>query len=407
MKNNQPISTFLNFNKGVEKIEETEHINLEKLWDDTSFMCRFEKNTDFEPIANIYLPPEFAGLLHKKDNILELIFFPLEKSEPFLTRKFSVSFGEKKYECHFDEPSQALQLLAKNFKEKDNQSDTNYRNLKVFRDFYRPEIRPKGAEKFFENKSPYSFFITGSFEDLDLVNFAKHLNFFMSYFDRVCPQIMIFQPKREQEVYKLPCYTNDNEFPETIQGRNIDPIIIDLLTIASDTSNIRLKYLFYYQILEYCSYYHLNEEIKRKLNNIIRRPDVHNNSGHFSRIIVEEFKNYFKSNDDKQKLEKLILDFIEYDDVKEEIKCNAKYYAQDIEFDGGFKIKALIKDEKEAETSSPDILKNLIDRIEKIRNVLVHIRESRENKVILPTPKNSHQLVPYLFLIRRVAENIA
>ena len=345
--------------------------------------------------------------MDKEKRLLEFIFAPLEEKEPFLKRKFIVNFSQKSFNCYFDKPSDALEFLASNFREKDTQSNTNYRHLRIFRDYYKPEMRPKGADKFFVNKLPFSFFVEGNFEGIDLVNFAKHLNFFMRFFDRISPQIATFTPEDEREEYQLPCYTNNNEFPEVIQGRSIDPVIIDLLNIASDTSNIRLKYIFYYQILEYCAYYHLNEDLKRRLNNIIKRPDFLNNPSQFSRIIIEEFKNHFKSNDDKQKLEKLIVDFIDFEDIKEEIRCNSKYFLQDIEFDGGFKIKALIKDEKEIDTPSIDIIKNITDRIDKIRNVLVHIRESRENKVILPTQKNSHKLVPYLFLIRRIAENIA
>jgi len=38
---------------------------------------------------------------------------------------------------------------------------------------------------------------------------------------------------------------------------------------------------------------------------------------------------------------------------------------------------------------------------------MVHVRESRENKVILPTRHNTDLLIPYMFLIRRIAEVVA
>ena len=50
---------------------------------------------------------------------------------------------------------------------------------------------------------------------------------------------------------------------------------------------------------------------------------------------------------------------------------------------------------------------NKRERLEKIRNVLVHARESRENCVILPSEENDNKLLPYLCLIRRIAETIA
>jgi hypothetical protein len=160
-------------------------------------------------------------------------------------------------------------------------------------------------------------------------------------------------------------------------------------------------------VLEYCSYYYLNEGLQRKLNNLVKNPDIINNSNHYSKVLVEEFKNYFKANDDKQKLEKLVNDHVDYKDIENEIISNHEYFSKDLVFDGGFKISALINNEKEALNPHKDILKSIIDRIDKIRNVLVHIRESRENKVILPTKRNNHLLIPYLFLTRRLAETIA
>ena len=47
---------------------------------------------------------------------------------------------------------------------------------------------------------------------------------------------------------------------------------------------------------------------------------------------------------------------------------------------------------------------NIRKNIDIIRNVLVHVRESRENLVIKPTHRNSVLLRPYLYLLRRIAE---
>lgn len=48
---NSPLDLFLNLNSVVEKVEETEHINLNKLWGDDSFMCRFEKSENVERLV--------------------------------------------------------------------------------------------------------------------------------------------------------------------------------------------------------------------------------------------------------------------------------------------------------------------------------------------------------------------
>ena len=47
------------------------------------------------------------------------------------------------------------------------------------------------------------------------------------------------------------------------------------------------------------------------------------------------------------------------------------------------------------------------DLLTKIRNVLVHAREKRESKGILPTRHNEAILRRYIPLIRRIAEQLA
>jgi hypothetical protein len=402
------IDSFLDNNKSVKKKEETDHINFETLWGDDTFMCRFEKTSDFSSLANIELPNEFSAIFHKDKSCLEFIYSVILNTEATTNRKFKFHFEGLEFKAYFDKPSDSLNFLTSGFRATGVPSDTNYRNLRMFYDYGKIN-QSDGLKKFFGDKVPTSFFVRGDFAKIqfDFIKLAKHLNFYMRYFDRTTPVILIFNTDKEKEKFVLPCHTETKQYPETINARKVEPVILDLLQVASETNNIRLKYIFYYQILEYCSYYHLNEELKRRLNNIVKNPDVLNNSGHYSRQIIEEFKNYFKTNDDKQKLEKLVLDYCEYDDIKLEVKCNSKYFCQEVIFDGGFKLPGLIKNEEEADDPSKEIIKNIVDKIDKIRNVLVHIRESRENRVILPTKNNNHQLVPYLYLIRRIAEIVA
>ncbi|ULQ55425.1 hypothetical protein KJS94_12305 [Flavihumibacter rivuli] len=403
------LEKFLSANKDIKKKEETDHINLENLWGDDTFICRFDKATDFKAIENVELPAEFSALYHKDLNSIEFIFGVIPPENKYLDRKFKFHYNSLEFEAGFDRPTEALKLIAIGFRVMQVKSDTDYRNLGMYSDYFKQEAQSESMKRFFKDKTPTNFFIKGDFSKIhnDFIGLAKHLNFYMRYYDRRTPTILIFDIDKEKEKFALPCHSETNEFPKVLNVRKVEPVILDLLHIANETTSVRLKYIFYYQILEYCSYYNLNEELKRKLSNIVKNPDVLNNSSHYSRQIIEEFKNYFKANDDKQKLEKLIIDYCDYDDIKIEIKCNHKYFSQDLVFDGGFKISALVKNEEESENPSKTIMKDIVDKIDRIRNVLVHIRESRENKVILPTKRNNHLLVPYLYLIRRIAEIIA
>lgn len=401
------MTEFKKNNPTVEFVTETEHINITGLWNDTSLMCRFSKEQDLSFLDTIILPEEFSAIIHKKDNCIEYIFGPLDAEDEIINRKFEFNFNNENFQLSFKSPTLVLETIAKAFRPNEESTETRYRNLRPFRDFYRDDKSP-GMEKFFKDRVPISFFVKGNIEKINNHSeFAKHLNFYMSFYHRRSPSILIFSEKQDKENFNEYCHTIENGFPKHINSIQIEPVILDLFHIASETQNIRMKYIFYYQVLEYCSYYFLNEDLKRKLNNVVKNPDIINNSNYYSKVLVEEFKNYFKANDDRQKLEKLVDSYVNYSDIENEIISNHKYFSSDLEFEGGFKIPALIKGEQEAKDPHKDILKSIVDRVDKIRNVLVHIRESRENKVILPTRKNNHLLIPYLFLVRRIAEIIA
>jgi hypothetical protein len=319
-------------------------------------------------------------------------------------------FEGKVFKAYFGEPSDVFVQIAKSFIQSEGESVTEYRNLKIFRDFYRQDKLPEFVKKYFEDKVPINFFIEGPFDSFqEHLQLFRHLNFYMDFFDRGSPHVLIhdYEDFSEAMNYERPCLSKENGFPSIISMKEIDHVLLGLMDVARSTQTIRLKYLFYFQILEYCSYYYLNGDLKRKLNNIVKNPDLLNDSDKYSQYIIEEFKNYFKSNDDSQKLEKVIVDFCEYTDIKNEILSNADYFVKDLLFDGGFSLPGLFKNREEIETHPKNILVNIKANIEKIRNVLVHIRESRENKIILPTERNNRLLIPYLYLIRRIAELVA
>jgi len=423
---NRVLEIFQKTNSTIEIVEETEHINLNKLWADSSFMCRFPKDKDFSSLEDIELPLELCAIFHKTEQKLEFIFTPLSEDHKFLPRKTVFYFKGIEIKTEFSEPSKALQVLAKGFRKIDAPNDSQYRNLEVFADYYRTEEQNSQMKTYFKNKKAYSYYVSGDFKKIknDFVALCKHLNVYLRFFDRRAPVISIINIEPKGENFKLPCYTNEKDFPDQISANSIDPIALDLLEVARDTGNGRLKYLFYYQVLEYFAYYYLDEELKRKLSNILKSPDLLYNSSSYTRTIIEELKDYTNNTTDKQKLTKLLTDYITVEDIVVELKCNIINFCNDIEFDGNFKLPAIIQDEKsldklfvegketkekkkEKEKAKADLIISIADRVEKIRNVLVHIKESRENKVILPTRNNNRKLTPYLFLLSRIAETIS
>ena len=227
----------------------------------------------------------------------------------------------------------------------------------------------------------------------------------MTYFDRDTPSVQIFQKSYKKENFKVPCYSLFDTFPDTINGTEIDNILLEIITVANNTAENRLSFIFYYQILEYASYYYLKSDIKDKLKTLLKQPDISYNSEEYSKTIIEEFKNHYKNNDDKAKLDMLISEHVLLKDVKIELENNIDFFSKEIEFEGGFKLNPIMKNELTGIEQLPEnTIKTIKENIVNIRNSLVHLRESRENKIILPTAKNDDLLTPYLYLLRRIAE---
>ena len=335
-------------NPSIEIKEETEHLNIEHLWTDDTFMLRYSKGINFTELIDIELPNELSAIFHKATQTLEVIYAPLPENFLYLSRKTTFFYKGIEFKTEFKEPSNQLILIAKGFKELEVAGESKHRNLRQFRDFYREDQQTSQMKVYFSDKKPFCFYITGDFKKIknEFIPFCKHLNIYMRFFDRKAPIINIINVEPKIEDYKIPCKTNEISYPEAIPTNEIDQVALDLLHIANETGNPRLKYLFHYQVLEYFAYYYLDEELKRKLSNLLKSPDILQNYGNYSKIIIEELKDHTNNTSDKQKLTKLIADYLTVDDIQSEIKCNLKYFANDIEFDGHFKLPALITDEK-------------------------------------------------------------
>jgi hypothetical protein len=168
---------------------------------------------------------------------------------------FNFYFEGKEFKCEYKVPSDELRLLASGFREIEEDSSSSYRNLRKNRDFQRKDEMPKYVSKYFENRNPISFFITGDFEGINFnyKSLTKHFNFYVRFFDRKNPQIIIHEEKSTKEDYNTPCITSEKPFPKIITFNKIDPVLLDMFQISQETQNVRLKYIFYFQILEYCS----------------------------------------------------------------------------------------------------------------------------------------------------------
>ncbi len=379
---------------------------LENVWNDESISIKFKKGSKISFLENIIFPEQLYAIFNKEENKIEFIYNLVDHDSKLLKRNFDFIFNNENFTCYFNEISEELKFIAKHFVENHLESATDYRNLRFLRDVLKHDFLKNAFKKY----KIASFCIQGDFEKIsyDFVTLSKSLNFYMTYFDRETPKIIVYEKISNGDEFKKGCFFEiSDSFPKKINSVSIDQTLLDTFMVANLTDNVRLKFIFYFQILEYSSYYYLDSKIQNRITQTFRSPEIYNKPEEFSKVIIEEMKDHFAQKDDSIKLEKTITENVSIEDISNEIKANKEYFANDLEFEGGLKINKLLKDASHFDSLKSDDLILIKKNIEKIRNVLVHLRESRENKVILPSKANDQKLLPYLYILRRIAEKVA
>lgn len=391
---------FLLKNSSVQATTKEDKIIIENCWEDNTFFFEFSSAEPLDFLEHVILPPELFAIYHSDLKMYEFIFAPLQNH---YNRDFTYCYNGKEYHLYYGKPTDVFVNLVQHFV-LNNQEDTNHRTYGLLRyySYYTSDDDDK------KKIIPTNFFIRGEFDEGNFekdLEFFNHVNFMFKFYDRKSPTILIFDRKDEYNLtdIKVPCKSANNKFPTLLKSNIFDSTLLNLIDTANETSNDRLRYIFYFQVLEYCSYYYIESELKRRVTNIIKSPDILN-AEKYSNRIIEIYSDYFKSNKDERRMERLLTDLCDYNDIKDEIKTNASYFVKELKFDGGFTIGGLFNTEQEIDTPPKEIMCQIRKNLDAIRNVLVHARESRENSVIKPTNKNNYLLKPYLFLLRRIAE---
>ena len=389
---------FLEHNSGVQFEEKNNKVLLSKCWGDDSFHFEFKNKRAMSFMKTLVFPNDLFAIYHRDKNMYEFVFLPLTED---YTRSFNYIFQGKQFKLYYEKPTLEFESLVKGFALNDSPeyNDRVYGLLRYCRYYSEKD----------SSLIPKNFFIEGDFNNMtydEHVLFFKHVNFMMLYFDRKSPYILIFDTTEgEVNDIKIPCKSENTSFPALLNSKKYDSTLLDLMEAARHTGSIRLKYIFYYQVLEYCSYYYLENGLRRKLANIVKSPDILN-TDYYSSKIIELYSDYFKKNNDTQRMDNLLRDLCSFEDIKNEIKTNADSFIKDICFDGGIKIEKLFNRIEDIDNPQNGTMIMIRKNIDTIRNVLVHARESREWAVISPTERNNALLRPYLYLLRRLAENV-
>ncbi|MBA7612807.1 hypothetical protein ES703_20047 [subsurface metagenome] len=390
----------------VQEIRKAPH--LIRPWNDASiaFPLTTEMLDELVPVLNnLILPPRFTAVYHIDNNILECIYTVLEKNDLYCRRNFEFILDRQKYYCKYAEASDRLLALSKLFRRTGKYSPYEYRNLVEIREFINATGEVDGSSwNVFTGMQPISFYIEGfkKYDEQRIVDVAKHINFFMLYYDRVSPFILIHPSETEGEEEKqLPIISES--FPSKISTHSKDQMLLDLATTAHRTIP-RLQFIYYYQIIEYAAFYYIDQITKSSLLRIINAPDIQAKPDIYIPQILEILAT--GRQEDEVKLEKVVRDACTPNLIWKEIQPNISVFSKPNKFDGGFQIDPLVDENMSLDSFCSMWHPKLINTLRYIRNALVHGREKKFGHIITPTPRNDRLIKPWVNIIRRIAEEI-
>jgi hypothetical protein len=402
----QKLAPFLSANPEAKVIPTDDFPIIRTPWGDETIILRVTDDVEslIRSLNNLRLPPRFSAVWHLDSYDLEFVFAPLPNNDPLLGRSFLFRFNGKQYKCEYAQTTNAILQISSSSRPVQPPSDTNHRNLGNIEPFLRHEKRRKESGTS-SNYAITSFYIRNlQCDEDDLVNLAKHLNFYMRYFDRRSPVILVHEAPIIQPTTEQPIQFPFGEFPHTLSGNQLDPYLLSLWESAANTTDIFRRFLYNFQIVEYAAFYYLRDELSRNIRQILGAPDLPSKLDHSTRqildIMVEE------KTPDEAKFNAVIQNYVDPSVIWNEVQPKATFFSQSTEFDGGCIISPLIQQDWSYDIFKSTWIPKLPDTLRKLRNGVVHSRELRQAKCILPSSHNNQLLRPWATAMSAIANQI-
>ena len=366
-------------------------------WGDDTIELRVPEESEFlvDALNAVRLPPRFTAIWHEDNKEFEIIFTAMPIEEELQSRGFEFRFGDHDYKCAFGLASQRLRSIALASRPLGPPSQTNYRNLQSF------HILEHSQEKHPDSRSeqygdPTSFWISGikEYNESYLIELARILNFYMGYFDRESPRILVHDvPARLRHPH--PERYPSGEFPEIIQSRDIDQHLLSLWESASfPGGDVFLRFIHYYQILEYAAFYYVRDDLMQTIQRVLTAPDSAARPQAAARQILEAM--VAERAQDETKITEVIRRCVDPDELWRELDNNRKAFSESVAMDGGFQLPAIMSASESLNDFKATWYSRYPSALQRIRNALVHARESRQSTMIAPTRSNQEMLLPWL-----------
>ncbi len=376
-------------------------------WNDRSLELVAERKEDLAKLVcvnDLVLPERFIAIYHRDRKQMEYIFSSLfDDEDPVPAQRFAFRWRSRDYVCQYGPPSEELLLLARMFKPV-RASSSDHRHLEPLHDLELQDEFSSDFREYLASQKALSFFVDNieSYDEERAIALAKHLNFYMSYFDRGSPRIDIVSSPPAAEATRTPP-KKVGIVPPVVNAVELDSFLLDL-NLAAQSGEARLRFLYYYQILEYAAFYWVEESVKTAVCKVLQAPDLQSNIEEYFPKLIEALVPTRQN--DEHKIRRVIESRVDVGEIWEEISSDLQYFYSKHQFEGGFCVEPLVSMDTSEEAFSKLWTPKLFETIRAIRNSLVHARESRTEAVIVPSAANSRLLRPWIPIVRRMAEQV-
>jgi len=369
-----------------------------KPWgDDTvNFQIPKDPNDVIGILNDLFFPPLYSAIFHKDRGDLEFIF--TSRRVEVHGRNFGFNFRGTLIQCEFADVSDRLMKVAAIARPVAPPSHTGHRNLFTF------NVKSiAGGEK---AGNGTSFWIRGvTWDDVFLLDLARSLNFYMWYFDRESPRILIHERSKLESPGKMPPRYLFDSFPKLISGRPLDAFLLQLWE-SFVVGNAVHRVLYGYQIIEYVAFYHVQDSISQTIRRVLVSPETLERSTEATRQILEAIAE--DKMEDAAKVDKVVELYVDHNQLANAVRRNLGYFSEDVIFDGGFVLPALCsaKWEPTDKKECKEMARRVASSVRKMRNAIAHSRESRNTNSIAPTLSNQDRIYPWLDPVSILVSNL-
>ncbi len=377
-----------------------------RLWGEDAIEIPIGSDEDelIEALNAVRLPPRFTAIWHDETKEFEVIFTVLRREHPLIDRTFDFLYNGTSYSCGFGSSSPTLMTIARHARHSGSPSRSDFRNLQLFYSFERwRRENPDGYNA--TQRIPTSFWIRGieEYDDELVGDLVRNLNFYMSYFDRGTPTILVHEehvvPLKPNEVNR----SHAKSFPETISAQNIDQHLL-ILWASAEQGDVFLRFIHYYQILEYAGFYHIQNKIRSEVERAIAAPDAVSRPERVAQQLLDAVTKDTRGNVDK--INAAIEDCVNTREIWDALSGSISRFSEEVELDGGFVLPAVVSTVASYEEFDENWNKLFVPALHQVRNALVHARESRQTKSIAPTIANHARLAPWLLPLSQTAARV-